>query len=214
MSTELSVVESAAIKFNEAKDMISNLANSCKTVVINDAGSLLYAKDLAKNAKKIEKFIEERKMEITRPIMDDKKKIDDLAKNLLSELQLAIKDLRDSILNFEREQEAIRLAELRRLEEERKKKEDELRAAMVNKTEVSQEDIQQLQVIKQQQAEAITMPSTSSISKVWTFEIMAHELIPLEYLMPDEAKIKAAIKSGVREIPGIAIFQKDQLTLR
>lgn len=214
MEQSITIVESATIKFNEAKDMIFSLADSCKKVVISDAATLSYAKDLAKNAKKIEKFIEEKKLEITRPIMEDKKKIDDLAKNLISDLQLSIKDLRDNILKYEKEQEELRLAELRRLEEERKRKEEELKAAVMNNAEVKQEDINELQIIKQQQAQAIQSPTSSSISKVWTYQVVAHELIPIEYLMPDDAAIKAAIKSGVRDIKGIAIFQKDQLVIR
>ena len=213
-TTDLSIVESAAIKFNEAKSMISSLAGNCKMVVITDASSLAYAKDLAKNAKKIEKFIEDKRVEFTKPILDDKKKIDDMAKGLVSDLQQAIKDLRGSILKYEQEQEAIRQAELRRLEDERRKMEEGLRAAVAKDEEITREDILALQELKQQQAEVIAEPVKNSIAKVWDYELVNINVVPLKYLMPDDAKIKAAIKEGERSIQGIKIFQKDRLTLR
>ena len=49
---------------------------------------------------------------------------------------------------------------------------------------------------------------------VWDFEIIDDQKIPLEYLEPDEFEIKEAIKSGIRNIPGIKIFQKDQYQMR
>lgn len=46
--------------------------------------------------------------------------------------------------------------------------------------------------------------------KYWTWDQINYDLekIPREYLTPDKAKITAAVKSGVREIPGITIEEK------
>lgn len=50
--------------------------------------------------------------------------------------------------------------------------------------------------------------------KYWTFEIVEAEAIPREYLKPDTDKIAAAVKAGVREIPGVRIFQAESLQVR
>jgi hypothetical protein len=214
MSNELIQQYPALQKFNEAKEQINQLATACKTLVISDQSTLEVGKNLAKSAKKIENLIEDKRKEITKPLLDEKKQIDDFAKSITTDLNSAVKDLRAQILKFEQEQERIRQEELRRIEAERRAKEEELRKQMIETNKVDEAALQELQQIKEQQIAAVSEPQQSSISKVWTFEILDFNLIPREYLMPDEAKIKLAVKAGAREIPGVLIFQKDQLTLR
>lgn len=45
--------------------------------------------------------------------------------------------------------------------------------------------------------------------KFWTWDKANYDLskIPREYLIPDNGKITAAVKSGIREIPGVRIYQ-------
>ncbi|MFT3679816.1 MAG: hypothetical protein QM791_06145 [Ferruginibacter sp.] len=52
------------------------------------------------------------------------------------------------------------------------------------------------------------------ITKTWTYEIENASLVPAEYLVVDEAKVKKAIAEGARTIPGIKIFQKDGFAIR
>ena len=111
------------------KKQIDMLADQCRNVVISDAQSLERAKSLAKQAKLIENYIEDKRKELTKPILDRKKAIDDLAKSLTKELTEAVKHIREQILFYEQEQERKRLEELRRLEEERRRKEEEIRKA-------------------------------------------------------------------------------------
>lgn len=51
-------------------------------------------------------------------------------------------------------------------------------------------------------------------TKTWVHEITNEADVPREYMMVDDAKIKAAIKEGMRSIPGVRIYQKESLTLR
>lgn len=48
----------------------------------------------------------------------------------------------------------------------------------------------------------------------WDFAIEDFDKIPPSYLKVDEKKIKQAIKMGIREIPGIKIFEKNTVTMR
>lgn len=48
---------------------------------------------------------------------------------------------------------------------------------------------------------------------VWTFEIIDSSQVPDQYKVVDEVKIRAAIRSGVREIAGIKIYQDKQISL-
>ena len=55
---------------------------------------------------------------------------------------------------------------------------------------------------------------SKSIKKVWTFEILDPNIIPIEYRTVDEKKIRQAMLNGIREIPGVKIYQESQLSLR
>lgn len=62
-----------------------------------------------------------------------------------------------------------------------------------------------------------TAPSSTKvkgITKRWTFEITDESLVPREYLMVDEKKIREVVTAGSRSIPGIRIFQQESLTIR
>jgi hypothetical protein len=52
------------------------------------------------------------------------------------------------------------------------------------------------------------------ITKRWAFEIMDETLVPKEYLIVDEKKIREAIAAGTRSISGVRIFQQESLTIR
>lgn len=56
--------------------------------------------------------------------------------------------------------------------------------------------------------------TASGVKKVWVVEVINAAAIPKDYLCIDEAKIKAAIRDGEREIPGLRIYQDIQRTGR
>lgn len=51
------------------------------------------------------------------------------------------------------------------------------------------------------------MGSTTHVASRWIFEITDASKITRDYLMPDEAKIQRAVTVGLRNIPGIRIFE-------
>lgn len=53
-----------------------------------------------------------------------------------------------------------------------------------------------------------------SKSQIWKYEIEDASLIPREYLCVDEKKIKSAINSGIRRIPGLIIEETEEFKLR
>ena len=59
-----------------------------------------------------------------------------------------------------------------------------------------------------------SMSGTVSLKKVWTFEIEDENAIPKRFWSVDESKIKKAMSEGARELPGIKIFQKTQVSSR
>jgi hypothetical protein len=52
------------------------------------------------------------------------------------------------------------------------------------------------------------------ISRRWTFEVIDEKKIPRSYLTLDEKKVNDDIqKEGIREIPGLRIFQKENISV-
>lgn len=47
-----------------------------------------------------------------------------------------------------------------------------------------------------------------SMRGTWTYEITDEKKVPREYLAVDEKKIGKVVKAGIREIPGVRIFEK------
>lgn len=215
-------------KFEEAKGLILAISDQCKNIIVVDASSVGSAKELLKSAKQISTMIEEKRKEITKPINDLKTSIDAFAKSLLSELDASVFDLRSRLQKFLEVEEAKRLAEVKRLEQERAAKEKErlemlakLNEQIVEGTaEVTAEDSKQLIEMQNEelnmvrQQKSIEDTKSGGLSNYWDFHVTSPELVPRSYLMVDEKAIKAAIKLGVRDIPGVAIFQEKRLVVR
>ena len=47
----------------------------------------------------------------------------------------------------------------------------------------------------------------------WTFEVLDKKKIPMDYLIADEKSIGVAVRSGVRSIPGVRIYNDPNLSL-
>lgn len=50
--------------------------------------------------------------------------------------------------------------------------------------------------------------------KKWGWELENEALVPREYLSLDQKKIDEAVKQGVRNIPGVKISEKEEITMR
>lgn len=50
--------------------------------------------------------------------------------------------------------------------------------------------------------------------KKWVYTVEEAGVVPVEYLVIDDKAIKTAIKSGVRNIPGLKIFEEESISMR
>lgn len=53
-----------------------------------------------------------------------------------------------------------------------------------------------------------------TVRKVWAFEVRSPAEVPRAYLVVDETAIRAAVRAGVREIPGVVIFEREEIAGR
>lgn len=84
----------------------------------------------------------------------------------------------------------------------------DLGAIETKKAEAELESVAKLEEIDlKAQAASQNLGSTAGIKRLWTFETVDVTKVPKEYLIVDEVKVNALIKSGVREVAGLRIFQ-------
>lgn len=55
---------------------------------------------------------------------------------------------------------------------------------------------------------------SSTSRMVWTYEVTALDDVPREFLTVNDALVEERIAAGVREIPGLRIFEREALTVR
>jgi len=68
--------------------------------------------------------------------------------------------------------------------------------------------------VPKQQTMVRTEAGSATQRKVWKHEITDEAQVPREYLMIDEAKVRQAVKQGIREIPGVRIFEHTEIAFR
>lgn len=97
-------------------------------------------------------------------------------------------------------------AEKARIELERQKLEDE-RRQLVREQEARVLAAAQVEAEKTAAKEAVSKPKSNIVTN-YDIEVVDPSQVPAEYLSPDEQKIRAAVKSGVREIAGVTITER------
>jgi len=141
------------------------------------------------------KTIDEERKKITQPLNQSLKAANGMFKKLSEPFDTADAIIRDKIIKFHCEQE-----EKARKEQERREKIQNAHEKMGHKT-------YELEEVKPEVSE------TTTIVKRWTFEILNLKDVPRDYLILDNAKVREAIRNGIREIPGLRIYQEEGLRI-
>lgn len=96
-------------------------------------------------------------------------------------------------------------------QEELKRKQEFERAEFEAKKKREEEEQQkQLEAKKK----LLDLEKPKNTRKVWKWEVTAYSEIPDQYWELSEAMVNKAVKEGIREIPGIRIFQETEIVAR
>ena len=143
--------------------------------------------------------IETKRTEVTKPINDGLKKINQLFKQVLQPLDEADGIFALKIMTYKR-QEAERIAKKQKeLESQVKKEEKKLSKELGQKITMPIPQVQS------------TLEITTRTDTKW--RLISLVRVPDEYKMLDETKITKAVRSGIK-IPGIEIYQEEILVRR
>lgn len=126
--------------------------------------------------------------------------------------KIKIAEERDANIRAQRELEAQKLEQERKLEEQRiaiaqkeramaeKQKEFEIAKAEMDKAAAEAGDAER-------KAQEEAQNKVKGVRSSWTYDIVNEPLVGRELCTPDSKKINAAIKGGLREAPGLRIYE-------
>jgi vacuolar-type H+-ATPase subunit I/STV1 len=209
---------SLEIEEREVETKALSIVDKAKLIKVTDAPSYLFAGDLWKV---IDATIKEVKATFD-PIVEAAHKAHKEATtkraSFLDPLENAKKGVKSLMSAYDAEQDRIRLAEQKRLEEEQRKREEEERLALAVELEQSGEK-EQAEAVLETPVPVVPVILQKATPKleggpvyrtVWKFRIVDLNLIPRQYLIPDEVKIGGVVRAlkGDCNIPGVEVYQE------
>ena len=149
------------------------------------------------------KQIEGKRTSFTAPLNQSLKEINATFKKMVGPIKFAKESLTTRLMTWRRQEQARIDAERERAvkEEERRRKIQEAHAAKGHNV---KEEI--TPVIK---PVPFAINDTTKVQKRWTYEIEDEASVPRQYMVVDGPAITAAVRAGVRDIPGVKIYQKE-----
>ena len=201
--TNLPPIERAKQNIQALTGEIDAMVEAAKAIVINDDKSQNTANSMAGLAKKINKDIEARRKEIIKPQSEFVKKVNTFAKLWTDKLKTVWTevDSKDYIYHSQKELERRKQEELiRKANEELQKKLN----AEAKKSGVAAPTVM-AKPLPKPDLTVRTEEGSSYWRDNWVGEIKDPAKVPVDFCSPDQSKINAAVKQGIREIPGVLI---------
>lgn len=194
------------------------LSERASSLEVWDDESAIEATDLTKLVSTQLRLVEDERKLMVKPLNDHVKYINARFKRYSDPLSEVLTILKGKILRHQQEQRAIaaRQAEIARQEAARKAAEEE--ELKKNAAHHSENEL----VIEEPTPQSVAVVSgpvrgsfgTTSIRKRWTWEIVDFALVPDAYKQIASASVTAAVRDGAREVPGLRIFETEELSVR
>lgn len=196
----------------------NNFAAQALVLKVTDKASEQQATNLLLQLRSIKKEGKEKLDFLVKPLKDHVKRIEAEFKPGFEKLDVAEKELGQKVIGWRQmemrfaEEERVKQA---RLADEAAAKGNQKKAMEHAVAAVSVETPSRVTHASAEVSASVTNIARAQVSsqKRWTFEVETMGKVPREYLELDTAKVNQAIRSGLRTIPGLKIFQKENLTI-
>jgi len=167
--------------------------------------------DSLADIKRFMKQIEDARKNQVDPFNKLVKRVNDIFRPIGDGLVKSESVIKDKVKQWRIKKEAIR-------QEEERKRQIEYQKQIAEEQAKAKKEKREAEIVPPpptiMQTNVRGTPSTASSRKVWKFEVLDETKIPREYLVLDESKIKAMIKTGTREIAGIKIYEDFEISVR
>jgi DNA repair exonuclease SbcCD ATPase subunit len=204
---------------------ITQYVSPAKALVVTDAFTQSQAVETGKKIAALRKRVDEKRKELVKPLNDRVDIINDFAKKIGGPIVETETHLKKQIGAFEDLKRKEREAEIERVRKEQEAEEKRKQAEIAKATKNLDSDIEKITVAVQIGAEfketskalraeekEIQSTAMKGAKQVWKFEITEEAQVPVAYMTIDEKKIREAVRAGVRDIPGVRIFQETQVS--
>ena len=193
-------------------ESLSEMKRAAAALKVDSDESEQEAVELGTRANKLAKEVDKRRKDITQDARDFTASVNNLAKQFTEPAKRITALLKGKIGDHRQAKELERrkreAAERKAREEAQRKIDEEARAANV-------EPVKLPEPVAEKPANVTRTESGSAHGqKRWTFEVEDETKVPRQYLALDSTRINAAIKAGIREIPGLKIFQKESVVFK
>lgn len=180
-------------------------------LVVNSDGSQVTAVALAGEVKKASKKIEDARKGYVGPLNEHVREVNALAAEVRAPLERAEAALKKQLNAYAAQQELDRRKAEEKARQEAAAEQERLNAEAAAGVEAPVVP----EVVMPETVSAVrTASGTAFMQGHWTFEVTDLSKVPAEFLMLDEKKIRAAIKTGTRSIPGLNIFEQKSVAIR
>ena len=194
----------------QTRDIVQVAENS----VIETEQNLVEASDMLSYIAKTKKAIEEKRKFFVKPLNDQVKRINEMFKGYAAPLEKADGIMRKKVLVYRQEQDRKRRAEEEALRKLQEKEQKRLERLAKKNGDVAPPPPIITPFIPQQEKTVQSDLGAVSAKMVWEFEIVDENKIPNEFKIVNEKAIRAAVKAGVRNIPGVKIYQTETLAVK
>ena len=195
--------------------IVSDIERQSSELVVNSTVSAQAATEMIGQVKDLEDKIESRRKEIIDVPDKFVRKTNAFVKPMMDRLK-AIEG-KGGIINRKLADYSMRV-ELQRREIERKQNEARIELQRQVDAEAAAKGVESVviaPVAMPTRKEPVRSDSAvSSAVMVWKHEVIDAAAVPREYLMVDDKAITAAVKAGIRAIPGVRIFEDAEMRVR
>lgn len=191
------------VELQNIESQISPVIEKAESYVVNTIADVDDASSFLKEIKDMEKIVEDKRLTFTKPLNESLKNINDTFKKMKEPLEQARDLLTKKILSWKRieaERVAAEQAAYRKIQEA----EAELRR-LQDKPEIIEEPITIAPVVNK--------IGNMQTVKRWTYAVVDLTQVPGCYKILDAVALREAIRTGVREIPGVRIYQEESLSI-
>lgn len=200
----------AALKPYE--DELRRMLAIAESLQVVDEATLKTAIEMTAQFKRVKNALEVERKKFVKPFQDANK-----AANNATSVYTEICEQGEKYLRPKISQEMTR-QKIEKLEAERRaqKAAEELQAKL--DAESAEKGLPQVEVpmpvLNQKTGPVRTEEGSASQRKVWKWKITDPAAVPREYLQVDTAAINSAVRAGARTIPGIEIYQEENVQIR
>lgn len=199
----------------EVEQKALSIVDKAKLVKVVDQGSYISAGNMWKSLDEIIKEVKETFDPICEAANKAHKAATAKRASFLDPLEGAKKSVKSLMSAYDLEQEKIRKAEERKLEEEARKRDEEARLAEAIELEKEGRKDEAEQVLSESSVIPVfvakTTPKIEGVvyRTIWKYRITDASKLPREFLVPDEVKIGGVVRSlkGSTNIPGVEAYE-------